>query len=101
VYLTHAGDGSGRLFVVEQAGRIYAITAKSPETDAFGSTNIGGFFGAEMRYAGYDQIAISGKSAKPVYLWVDDDDAIFSLKRGLGRTNGNATRVVTMIAKNR
>ena len=30
VYLTHAGDGSGRLFVVEQAGRIYAITAKSP-----------------------------------------------------------------------
>ena len=30
VYLTHAGDGSGRSFVVEQAGRIYAITAKSP-----------------------------------------------------------------------
>ncbi len=31
VYLTHAGDGSGRLFVVEQAGRIYVITdARSP-----------------------------------------------------------------------
>jgi glucose/arabinose dehydrogenase len=30
VYLTHAGDGSGRSFVVEQAGRIHAITGKSP-----------------------------------------------------------------------
>lgn len=61
------------------AGTLYpgstrlTVTAKSPLTDAFGSANIGGFFGAELKYAGYDQIILSGKSEKPVYLWIDDD----------------------------
>ena len=61
------------------AGTLYpgnarlTITSKSPLTDAFGSANIGGFTGAEMRYAGYDQIAVFGKAKKPVYLWIDDD----------------------------
>jgi aldehyde:ferredoxin oxidoreductase len=62
------------------AGTLYpgntrlTVTAKSPLTDVFGSANIGGFFGAEMKYAGYDQIIFSGKSEKPVYLWIDDDE---------------------------
>jgi aldehyde:ferredoxin oxidoreductase len=61
------------------AGTIYpggarlTITAKSPLTDIFGSANVGGFFGNEMKYAGYDQIAVFGKSEKPVYLWIDND----------------------------
>ena len=50
------------------------VTAKSPLTDIFGSANIGGSPGAEMKYAGYDQIAVFGKSEKPVYLWIDDDE---------------------------
>lgn len=52
----------------------FTISAKSPLTDAFGSTNCGGFLGAELKSAGYDQIAISGKAEKPVYLWVDDEE---------------------------
>lgn len=62
------------------AGTVYpgntrlTVTAKSPLTDIFGSANIGGFFGAEMKYAGYDQIAVFGKSEKPVYLWIDDGE---------------------------
>lgn len=48
-------------------------TAKSPLTDIFGSTNCGGFFGAELKYAGYDQITIFGKSERPLYLLIDDD----------------------------
>ena len=62
------------------AGTLYpgntrlTVTAKSPLTDIFGSTNVGGSFGAEMKYAGYDQIAVFGKSEKPVYLWIDDDE---------------------------
>ncbi|MBU2646521.1 hypothetical protein KKI24_17565 [bacterium] len=37
-----------------------------------GSANVGGFFGPEMKYAGYDTIIISGKSPKPVYLYIRD-----------------------------
>ncbi|SDP79211.1 aldehyde ferredoxin oxidoreductase C-terminal domain-containing protein [Desulforhopalus singaporensis] len=38
-----------------------------------GSANVGGFFGPEMKYAGYDNIIISGKAPKPVYLYIRDD----------------------------
>ncbi len=48
------------------------IAAKSPLTGAVGSTNMGGFFAAEMRFAGFDHLAIMGKSEKPVYLWIHD-----------------------------
>ncbi len=49
------------------------VTAKSPLTDIFGDSNMGGFFAPEMKYAGYDQIVIFGKSKQPSYLWIDDD----------------------------
>jgi len=59
------------------AGTLYpgntrlTVTAKSPLTDIFGDTNIGGSVGAELKYAGYDQLLVFGKSKKPVYLWID------------------------------
>jgi aldehyde:ferredoxin oxidoreductase len=49
------------------------LTAKSPLTGFLGSSNSGGVFGAEIKYAGYDAIVIGGKSEKPVYLWIDND----------------------------
>ena len=53
-------------------GRV-TISAKSPLTGGFGDSNMGGHWGAELKYAGYDQIVITGKAKKPVYLWIDDD----------------------------
>ncbi len=50
------------------------FTAKSPLTDAFGDSNMGGFFGTQVKFAGYDQVIITGKSEVPVYLWIDDDN---------------------------
>jgi len=38
-----------------------------------GSANVGGFWGPELKYAGYDNIIIVGKSEKPVYLCIRDD----------------------------
>ncbi|MGB6607046.1 MAG: aldehyde ferredoxin oxidoreductase C-terminal domain-containing protein [Atribacterota bacterium] len=38
-----------------------------------GSANVGGFWGAELKYAGYDNIIIIGKSEKPVYLFINDN----------------------------
>jgi len=51
------------------------ITSKSPlqYPFGFGDANMGGHWGPELKYAGYDQLVIQGKSEKPVYLWIDDD----------------------------
>ncbi|MFC1956051.1 aldehyde ferredoxin oxidoreductase family protein [Chloroflexota bacterium] len=49
------------------------LVAKSPLTGIFGRSNVGGNFGPEMKFAGYDLIIIRGKSENPVYLWIDDD----------------------------
>jgi len=47
-------------------------TAKSPLTGAIGDAQCGGFFPAEMKFAGFDAFIIKGKSPRPVYLWVSD-----------------------------
>ena len=51
----------------------FTVTAKAPLTGIFGDGNGGGDFGAELKFAGYDQIVFYGKSPTPVYLWIDDD----------------------------
>ena len=48
------------------------IAAKSPLTGALGDSNIGGFFGLELRMAGFDHLVITGKAKKPVYLWIKE-----------------------------
>ena len=54
------------------AGR-YEVVTKGPLTGTIAASNSGGAFGAELKYAGYDLLILEGKSAKPVYLWIDDD----------------------------
>jgi len=49
------------------------VIFKSPVTEFLAYTDMGGYFGPELKYAGYDTIAISGKSPTPVYLWINDD----------------------------
>lgn len=49
--------------------------AKSPLTDAVGDSQCGGFWPAELKFAGFDAIIIRGKSTKPVWLWVHDGEA--------------------------
>ncbi len=47
-------------------------SAKSPLTGLIGDGQAGGYFPPEMKYAGFDAFIFTGKSPKPVYLWVDD-----------------------------
>lgn len=49
-----------------------SFSAKSPETGLLGDSAMGGFFGAELRYAGFDHLVIQGKAKKPLYLWIHD-----------------------------
>ncbi len=65
-----AGPLSGLL--VPGAGKC-DITCKSPLTGGYAGASVGGHLSAELKYAGYDTIAIEGQAAKPVYLLVDDD----------------------------
>jgi aldehyde:ferredoxin oxidoreductase len=50
-----------------------AVGAKSPLNGGFGEGDVGGFWGAELKRAGWDAIIVSGQAEKPVYLWVKDD----------------------------
>jgi len=50
------------------------IMAKSPLTGFLGSSNTGGFFAPELRYAGFDHLVILGASEEPVYLWIHNGE---------------------------
>jgi len=55
----------------------YAVFAKSPESNFLGEGYSTGFFGPELKRAGYDIVVIKGRSQKPIYLWIDDDTVHF------------------------
>ncbi|HID25371.1 MAG TPA: aldehyde ferredoxin oxidoreductase [Thermoplasmata archaeon] len=52
----------------------FAVVTKSPLTGLFLDTQVGGYFGPEMKFAGYDAIIVRGKSEKPVYLSIFKED---------------------------
>ncbi|MGE4561351.1 MAG: aldehyde ferredoxin oxidoreductase family protein, partial [Rhodospirillales bacterium] len=56
------------------AGR-YSVVTKGALTGAIACSNSGGFFGNEMKNAGYDMIIFEGKANKPVYLLIENDKA--------------------------
>ncbi|MDP7239851.1 MAG: aldehyde ferredoxin oxidoreductase family protein [Dehalococcoidia bacterium] len=51
------------------------VGAKSPLTGGFGDAQVGGYWGAELKFAGFDAIVITGRAASPVYLYVNDGQA--------------------------
>lgn len=51
------------------------VGAKSPLTGGFGAAEAGGWFGAELRQAGFDAVVIRGRAERPVYLWIKDGRA--------------------------
>jgi len=55
-------------------GGRYMVVTKGPLNGAIASSNSGGFFGKEFKTAGYDLIIFEGKSEKPVYVWIKDDE---------------------------
>lgn len=49
------------------------VMAMSPVTGSLGDAGMGGYLGAELKFAGYDHLVIEGKAEKPVYLSIRDD----------------------------
>lgn len=56
-------------------GGRYTVITKGPLTGAIACSNSGGYWGAELKAAGWDMIIFEGKSPKPVYLYIQDDVA--------------------------
>ncbi|MBK6471421.1 MAG: aldehyde ferredoxin oxidoreductase family protein [Betaproteobacteria bacterium] len=56
-------------------GGRYTVVTKGPLTGAIACSNSGGYWGAELKMAGWDMVIFEGKSPKPVYLYVSDDVA--------------------------
>ncbi|MGC9400551.1 MAG: aldehyde ferredoxin oxidoreductase family protein [Anaerolineae bacterium] len=51
-----------------------AVGAKSPLTGGFGGAEAGGFWGVELKRAGWDAVIVTGQAEAPVYLWIKDDE---------------------------
>ena len=54
-------------------GAFCTIVSKSPLTGAIGYDYLGGHFGPELKFAGYDEIIVEGKAEEPVWLLIQDD----------------------------
>jgi len=67
------------------------IVFKSPLTGAIADTQAAGYFGPELKFAGFDAIIVKGKSEKPVYLWIQDGEVeIKDASHIWGKTTGEA-----------
>jgi aldehyde:ferredoxin oxidoreductase len=56
-------------------GGRYSVITKGPLTGAIACSNSGGHWGAELKMAGWDMVILEGRSPKPVYLHIDNDNA--------------------------
>jgi len=50
----------------------WTVVCKSPVTGGWNDANSGGFFGPELKKAGFDAVFVSGASKTPVYIWIND-----------------------------
>ena len=72
-----------------------SIGAKSPLTGGFGESEVGGYWGAELKHAGFDAVIIEGKASSPVYLWIHNGEAeIRDASHIWGLETGDAQRVI-------
>jgi aldehyde:ferredoxin oxidoreductase len=61
---------------VPTASRV-SVCGRSPLTGIWCESVAGGYWGPELRFAGYDGVVFTGRAEKPVYLWIHDDHVEF------------------------
>ena len=77
------------------AGARACIVFKSPETGTVSMSNIGGWWSSELKFAGYDLIAVTGRARRPVYVDIADDTIeIRSAEKLWGRTIPEMQRMI-------
>jgi aldehyde:ferredoxin oxidoreductase len=92
-----------------QGASRFEVVGKSPMLmpEGFCYGNLGGFFGPFLKKAGYDGVVISGRSPKPVYLWIHDGEAqildgsllwgkgVYEVRDILKKSHGKNVRFIT------
>ncbi|MBW1839605.1 MAG: aldehyde ferredoxin oxidoreductase, partial [Deltaproteobacteria bacterium] len=68
IFMTGPLTGTGAI-----GGASYVVVTKSPLTGSIAWSSSEGYFGPELKFAGYDGIILEGKSPEPVYLSIEDD----------------------------
>ena len=51
-----------------------SICAKSPLTGIWDEATVGGTWGAELKFCGYEGVVVTGKAEKPVYLYITPEE---------------------------
>lgn len=74
----------------------HSVMAKSPLTGIWGEAHAKGFFGPELKFAGFDAIIVEERAATPVYLWIHDDEVEI---RDANHLWGKLTREVQKIIR--
>jgi aldehyde:ferredoxin oxidoreductase len=70
--------GAGLVSGYDVSSSRFEVTAKSPEGEGgFGTSNCGGHWAAELKFAGFQHLVITGKSSRPVYLWIHGGEIEF------------------------
>lgn len=64
---------SSRTCVITKSPHTSPIQSKYSHASTISYANMGGFFGPEIRFAGYDGIVITGKAPEPVYIRIEND----------------------------
>ena len=64
---------SSRSCVVTKSPKTSPLNKKYDHSSTISYSNMGGFVGPEIRFAGYDGLLITGKANKPVYIFIEDD----------------------------
>src|SRR5262245_41015339 len=68
IFPTRQHTGTNTSFVAR-----YMVVTKGALTNAITTSNSGGHWGPELKFAGYDMVILHGRSPEPVYLWIHDD----------------------------
>jgi aldehyde:ferredoxin oxidoreductase len=70
--------GAGLVSGYDVSSSRFEVTSKSAEGEGgFGTSNSGGFWAAELKYAGFQHLVIKGKASRPTYLWIHDGEIEF------------------------
>ncbi|MEX1300246.1 MAG: aldehyde ferredoxin oxidoreductase N-terminal domain-containing protein [Desulfotignum sp.] len=92
-----------------QGASRFVVAGKSPMTlpEGFCCGNLGGYFGPYLKRTGFDGLVITGRSERPVYLYIDDGNAqimdasdlwgqgVYSVQEHLRNLHGSHTRMIT------
>jgi len=77
------------------SGGRYDVVTKGPLTGTIAASNSGGYFGPELKFAGYDLIIFEGKAKEPVYLYIYDDDVELRCAKHLwGKSTHETTEIL-------